>query len=65
MLKPVPMGLLLYGSSSCVFVVAFDVVQTKPANIKTCEDQPSTNAHELETDSNGKLYHSSHQMRNT
>jgi len=34
MLKPVPMGLLLYGSSSCVFVVAFDVVQTKPANIK-------------------------------
>jgi hypothetical protein len=30
----VPMGLLLYGSSSCVFVFSFDVVQTKPANIK-------------------------------
>jgi len=30
----VPMGLLLYGSSSCVFVFSFDVVQTKPANMK-------------------------------
>ena len=30
----VPMGLILYGSSSCVFVFSFDVVHTKPANIK-------------------------------
>jgi len=31
MLKTVPMGLILYGSSSCVFVFS---LQTKPANIK-------------------------------
>ncbi|KAJ6911548.1 hypothetical protein NC652_021986 [Populus alba x Populus x berolinensis] len=34
MIKTMPMDLLLYGSSSCVFVFSFDVVQTKPANIK-------------------------------
>ncbi|KAJ6911546.1 hypothetical protein NC652_021984 [Populus alba x Populus x berolinensis] len=34
MIRTVPMDLLLYDSSSCVFGFSFDVVQTKPANIK-------------------------------
>ncbi|KAJ6675901.1 VACUOLAR ATP SYNTHASE CATALYTIC SUBUNIT-RELATED / V-ATPASE-RELATED / VACUOLAR PROTON PUMP-RELATED [Salix viminalis] len=44
-----PLALILYGCLSCIFVFSPDVVQPKPAVLKTY-DQPATNTNELGTD---------------